>query len=283
MKPRVKTEVGLKLSMFGMFVIGLLIFMYPFVMNSVNNLYDQQRLNALNERVETDRVWKEQTLANMREKNKEANPKQVGVDLADDLFDQVQEGQTKATKAYLEEHGIGMISIPSVGIQLPLFDTTNATLLSEGATLLQGTSQPIGGDSTHSAITGHTGLSDKKLFTDLSKVSVGERLYLSVVGEELAYEVESTKVVLPHDIEALDIQEGRDLLTLVTCTPYGINSHRLLVTAHRIPFEKEAAEKGEANIKQTKRLSFVAYLIGIVALLMVITWFVRRQLKKLKN
>ncbi|MGO3607855.1 MAG: class C sortase, partial [Pseudolactococcus laudensis] len=122
-------------------------------------------------------------------------------------------------------------------VSLPIFDETNNELLEKGATVLQGTSFPIGGKGTHSVITGHTGLPEKKLFTDLEKLKKGDLFYIEVSGKKLAYRVERFKTVLPTELDSLKIEDSSDLVTLLTCTPYMINTHRLLVTGVRVGFE----------------------------------------------
>lgn len=126
------------------------------------------------------------------------------------------------------------IKIPSIDVDLPIYHGTSDDTLAKGIGHLEGTALPIGGASTHSVLTGHRGLADAELFTNLDQVVVGDTFTLEVFGEVLTYQVTETKVVEPEQTETLYPQRGADLVTLVTCTPLGINSHRILVTGERI-------------------------------------------------
>lgn len=126
------------------------------------------------------------------------------------------------------------IRIPTIDVDLPIYHGTSDDTLLTSIGHLQGTSLPVGGESTRAVLTGHRGLADARLFTDLDKVEVGDRFTIEVFGEVLTYEVRDTKVVEPSETEALRVEPGQDLVTLVTCTPLGINTHRILVTGTRV-------------------------------------------------
>lgn len=132
-----------------------------------------------------------------------------------------------------EDGVMGFIKIPSIGVSLPIYHGTAEETLEAGAGHLQGTSLPIGGISTHSVITGHSGLSRAKLFTDLIELCKGDTFTLTIYGETLVYEIDQIKTVLPSELGDLTVVPGEDYCTLVTCTPYGVNSHRLLVRGKR--------------------------------------------------
>lgn len=139
----------------------------------------------------------------------------------------------------LEGNGImGYVEIPKITVNLPIYHGTTARVLEQGIGHLQNTSLPVGGESTHTVLTGHTGLAGKRLFTDLSQLEVGDVFYLHILGDTLAYQVEEIFIVEPDQTEHLVVELGRDLATLVTCHPYGINTHRLLVQGTRIPYEQ---------------------------------------------
>lgn len=137
---------------------------------------------------------------------------------------------------------MGYIIIPKMNVELPIYHTVEEKVLQVGVGHLENTSLPVGGPSTHASLSGHRGLPSAKLFTDLDQMEEGDQFFIKVLGETLAYEVHSVETVLPHETESLAIQEGEDLVTLITCTPYAINSHRLLVHAHRIPYVPEMDE-----------------------------------------
>lgn len=137
---------------------------------------------------------------------------------------------------------MGYLTIPSLDVTMPIYHTVEEPVLQVGAGHVETSSLPVGGSSTHSVLSGHRGLPSAKLFTELDKLAVGDQFYIRVLNEMFAYEVDSILTVLPHETESLAIAEGEDLCTLVTCTPYAINSHRLLVRGHAIPYEESMDE-----------------------------------------
>lgn len=144
------------------------------------------------------------------------------------------------------------ICIPSISLELPVYPGTDEETLARGAGHLPESSLPVGGPSTHAVITGHSGVSSRRLFTDLRDLEIGDCFQLLVLGESLNYEIREILTVLPWETDALEICEGQDLCTLVTCTPYGINSHRLLVRGERKePGENDAGEKAAAVSPET--------------------------------
>ena len=181
-----------------------------------------------------------------------------------------QVGETLAYDDLLNLNGDGMMGyliIPKMNVELPIYHTVEERVLQVGVGHMESSSLPVGGESTHAALSGHRGLPSAKLFTDLDQMEVGDQFYIKVLGETLAYEVHDVETVLPTETESLAIQQGQDLVTLITCTPYGINSHRLLVHAHRIPYEpqmEEAIEQvgGFINIP----LPYLALIIALAAL-----------------
>jgi sortase A len=130
---------------------------------------------------------------------------------------------------------MGYIYIPRMDVNLPIYHGTSDSVLASGVGHIEGTSLPIGGEGTHAVLSGHNGLPGAKLFTGLSRLQIGDNFVITVADRTITYEVDQILTVLPEDTSALAIEQGRDLCTLVTCTPYGINSHRLLVRGHRVP------------------------------------------------
>lgn len=174
----------------------------------------------------------------------------------------------------LSEDGImGYIQIPKISVDLPIYHGTSEEVLEKGVGHIQNTSVPIGGNSTHSVLTGHTGLPNAELFTRLDELVVGDIFYIHVLNEILTYKVYEIKVVLPDNIDELRITSGEDLVTLVTCTPYGVNSHRLLVKAERVEYEDYIENNGNTteasnnsntiNNVETKKNNKQYYLTGI--------------------
>lgn len=275
---RDKIDLLLKLSIAMMFITGFLIFMYPFVVDSINNFVDQQRLEEVQDKMEArSEADKKKRLDKLEQENKKLRTIIPGAGSFDDPFESSLRGTKSPKKEYYEKHMIGAIFIPKIKVSLPVYDQTDDFLLDKGATVLQGTSFPVGGSSTHSVITGHSGLPDKRLFTDLEALKKQDKFYLHIEGKKLAYQVEKIKRVKPDNFNALKIEKNRDLVTLLTCTPYGVNSHRLLVTAHRIKYPVQAAEK----IKETEKYhrQRVFYLVaGCLFFLIIFGYFVWRKI-----
>lgn len=167
----------------------------------------------------------------------------------------------------LNLHGSGLmgyVEIPKIEVNLPIYHGTSEEVLQKGIGHLVGSSLPIGGEGFHSVLTGHSGLAGKRLFSDLEQLVPGDAFFLHVLGETLAYEVTEINRVLPHETELLTALAGEDLCTLVTCTPYGVNSHRLLVRGTRVPYEKtleEALETPKEPVRSTWKEN---YLQGLV-------------------
>ncbi|HEM6328370.1 TPA: class C sortase [Streptococcus suis] len=240
---------------------GIGILSYPFIRNSLNDLMNQQIIQHYQQQANQKSTEEYQLkLAEMEAKNK-----QFAYQNLSPGFDPFSEEAKKVEdlKTVYEDHVLGVISIPKIQIRLPIFDQTREDFLARGATYLEGTSFPIGGESTHSVISGHRGLTEAKLFTDLPDLVEGDRFYIELKESEIhAYQVDKIQVVDPSDVSSLQIVEGQDYVTLVTCTPYMVNSHRILVRGHRIPYK---AEIMEAEVKQVAVLpvNYIPLFIGI--------------------
>lgn len=151
----------------------------------------------------------------------------------------------------INKNGImGTIVIPAINIKLPIYHGTSEKILEKGIGHLEGSSLPLGGENTHTVLTGHTGLSNAKLFTDLSEMKEGEFFFLNILGEQLVYQINQIRIVLPTDLEELYIKKGKDYCTLVTCTPYGVNTHRLLVRGERV--ENEGIFENKRNFEKKR-------------------------------
>lgn len=170
---------------------------------------------------------------------------------------------------------MGYIEIPKINVNLPILHGTDATTLERGVGHLLGSSLPVGGESTHTILTGHSGMASQKMFTDLSRLGMGDVFYLHVLNDTLAYQVDEINTVLPHDTTYLQISQGEDYCTLVTCTPVGINTHRLLVRGHRIPYEeaKEVQAEIEVAAEETGSDWEDQYKLGLLLGLIVILIF----------
>ncbi|MFC6324332.1 class C sortase [Microbacterium koreense] len=165
------------------------------------------------------------------------------------------------------------IQIPRIGVDLPVFHGTSDRTLESGIGHLQGTSLPIGGESTHAVLTGHRGLAEATLFSDLDQLEVGDVFTVNTFGEVVTYRVVDTRVVEPEDNDALRQEAGRDLMTLVTCTPLGINSHRILVTGERVsPTPSDAAEEATQPARGPGFPWWLVAYVAVIALLVAYVW-----------
>lgn len=162
---------------------------------------------------------------------------------------------------------MGYISIPAIGVRLPIVHGTTDEDLRSACGHVKGSSLPVGGENTHTVLSGHRGLPNAKLFTDLDQLTVGDMFYLHILDTTLAYQIVNIKTIMPDDVKSLGIESGKDLATLVTCTPYGINTRRLLITGTRVKYNPEQ----EKNIKPVSTIpSYAAvtyYLMTAAALL----------------
>lgn len=142
---------------------------------------------------------------------------------------------------------MGYIDIPKVDIHLPIYHGTSEAVLQQGVGHYEGSSLPVGGEGVHTVLSGHTGLPSAKLFTDIRELEVGDTFTLHIFGKTLAYEIENIEVVLPKDLEKIQIEPDKDLCTLFTCTPYGVNTHRLVLSAHRVELNDDELETETNN------------------------------------
>ena len=179
----------------------------------------------------------------------------------------ISEGGASAPPlAYTEQLTVGgvmaYVDIPKINVYLPVQHGTGADTLEKSVGHVVGTSLPVGGESTHAVLSAHSGIASSKLFSDIDQLTEGNTFYVHVLGDTLAYEVDAINTVLPTDTSLLQIEEGKDLVTLVTCTPFGVNTHRLLVRGHRVPYtpEQESATTAE---KPAASSWTQHYLIGL--------------------
>ena len=252
---------------------GLIIAAYPFISNYLYERRQQDIITSYETQQKTDTETNEE-LENVKEYNKSLAAANVTVT---DPFD--PEGlsgfgrREYETLLNVNEEGMmGYLEIPVIDVRLGIYHGTGENVLKNGVGHLKNTSLPIGGEGTHAVLSAHAGLPEKKLFTDLELMKEGDIFYIHVFGETLAYETDRITVIEPHNTEDLKIQEGKDYVTLVTCTPYGINSHRLLVRGKRIPFVEKETDK---EIEKRKGSQWMRqYLYGAAAGIFIIFLFV---------
>ena len=183
-------------------------------------------------------------------------------------------GASAPPLAYAQQLTVGgvmaYVDIPKINVYLPVQHGTGAETLEKSVGHVVGTSLPVGGSSTHAVLSAHSGMASSKLFSDIDQLATGDVFYIHVLGEVLAYEVDAIHTVLPTDTRLLQIEEGKDYVTLVTCTPFGINTHRLLVRGHRIPYTPEqataaAVEKPAASSWTQHYLTGLGISLSVVA------------------
>ena len=267
-------------------LVAFSVLLYPTFSSYLNEKNSSKVVSNYDaESVKLSNAEKEQMLADARAYNQEM--------LGNiDLIDPFSQTNTEIDERYqnlLNVDGSGMmgyIRIPKIKVELPIYHGTSETVLQAGVGHFWGTSLPVGGESTHTVLTGHRGLPTKTLFTNMDKLKVGDIFYIKVLGETLAYKIDQILTVLPEETDALSIEPGQDYATLVTCTPYAINTHRLLVRGERIPYEEAIKEVPDQNIKpelsftaKVLIITIVVILIGLIAMII----YSKRNLKKKKR
>lgn len=269
------------------FLAGLSLLLYPFVANGWNT-YRQKQLISNYETVVADK--EEAGLIDYEaemEKAKAYNDALVPSILPDSFAVAAAADEPDAeymAALNIADDGImGIVEIPKIDISLPIYHTTSKEVLEKAAGHLEGSSLPIGGEDTHAVITAHRGLPSAALFTDLDRLKEGDHFLIHVLDETLCYEVDQILTVEPDETDALAVEEGEDLVTLVTCTPYGVNTHRLMVRGHRVPYVEE--EVAAENIPLSQLSLHTSYLLWVVVGLAVtgaFIFFLYRRDKKMR-
>lgn len=260
------------------FVAGLSLLLYPTVSDYINSLNQSRAIAAYSDKVKklADKDYRD-FLDSARDYNKALNPaapRTLSESEYDDYYNQ------------LNPSGGGMmgyIEIPKINCTLPVYHGTDESVLEIAIGHIEGTSLPVGGEGTHTVLSGHRGLPSAKLFTNLDELAEGDRFVLRILDETLTYEVDKISIVLPYEISQLEAQKGRDLCTLVTCTPYGINTHRLLVTGHRVENEEAASAVRVTSEASIVNKLIVASVVAVpILILMLIFVLLRTRTKKKK-
>ncbi len=258
------------------FVLGLGIFLYPVVSNFFATTAYQSVIEEQNETIEE---LDEETIENEKEKIEKHNAELADSDL--NFVDpfaksnpETSEGSTSYYDALNLSPAIGSVKIPAINIEIPIYHGTSDDVLSRGAGHLENSSLPSSKLGTHSVITAHRGLPSSKLFRNLDQVQIGDMFFTQVLDETIAYEIDHIETVLPSETDWINMEEDKNKMTLLTCEPYMINSHRMLVTGHQVPYDPKTAAK---PIK--KDYTFYYIIGGIIALLTII-YFIRRKRKR---
>lgn len=271
-----------------LFAAGILIFNYPTISTLYNQLHQGTVMAEYDEslaRMEQEEIdaYKKEAVRYNKRLARTGN----GTVLTDAFTQSGTDGDPEyAGVLDMEESGVmGAIEIPDINVYLPIYHGTSADVLNVGVGHLMGSSFPVGGESTHSVLTGHRGLPTAELFTDLDQVEKGDVFYIHILKETLAYRVYDIETVLPEQVESLGIVQGRDLVTLVTCTPYGINSHRLLIHAERTVYDGEQGDQAAAMQKSLWQwlLSQKTFLLSAGLILIVLLYGIIRFIRRIRK
>ncbi len=251
--------------------VGLSLLLYPTISDYWNSYHQSKAIASYVDSVEN---MDEEKLEEMRIAAQEYNRKLLS---NNNRFEMTDEEYSEYEKL-LDVNGTGImgyVEVPRIDVKIPIYHGTDNEVLQIGVGHIEGTSLPIGGDSTHSAISGHRGLTSSKLFTDIDQLSEGDVFMLYVLGETLTYEVDQIRIVLPDELNDLKIESGEDYCTLITCTPYGVNTHRLLVRGHRIENEKV----GGVVVEDARQYSVLIEALGVGSFILIVYVIIYRFMK----
>ena len=272
------------------FLAGLSLLLYPFVANQWNN-YRQKQLISNYEQVVSDKEAAEGIDYDAeRKKAEDYNEALLPCVLPDSFALAESSGVDPVYMNTLNIAGdemMGSVEIPKINIKIPIYHTTEEEVLNKGAGHLEGSSLPVGGANTHAVISAHRGLPSASLFTDLDQLKEGDHFLLHVLDETLCYEVDKISVVKPEDTSALAVEDGQDLVTLLTCTPYGVNTERLLVRGHRVPYVEEEVKEEKTVLSgsslHTNYLLWVFVGLSVTALFIFVLYLKETKLKRRAN
>ena len=270
------------------FCVGLIISLYPLI----SNIYSRRnQMDVINKYQEDIEKVDEQEMANELELanayNRKLNQTIVltdpfdpsAIDMADDVYYDILN--------YTDDGVMAYINIPKIDVNLPIYHGTDNEHMLKGVGHLVGTSFPVGGIDTHAVLSAHSGLSTAELFTNLADLKKDDLFYIHVLDDVLAYEVDKIKVVKPNETNDLKIVPGQDYVTLVTCTPYGINSHRLLVRGHRVEYnpdlEKQESKKANNDVWFKEYIKSIVSGIGIIVLIIIFIVVLKRVKRVLRR
>ncbi len=266
------------------FLVGLSILLYPVISSRWNAYRAKQLISTYNGTIteESDPEGYQEAMEAAEAYN--AQLKQESVPDAFSVRDGVQDDAYEAILNLNGDGLMGSIEIPQIGETLPIYHYTTEESLEKGVGHLYGSSMPVGGESTHAILSAHRGLPSAKLFTDLPLLTEGDQFYIHILGKTLAYEVDGTETVEPTDVKSLAIVDGEDRVTLVTCTPYGVNTQRFLVHAHRVDFVEETYEEvqqaGSRTDSHQLLMQMLCVLIGLLlafVIVIIIMWLDKRR------
>ena len=286
-KKKKKGSIVLNIFIAAAFLVGAGIFLYPTVSDMWNQYRNAQLISTYDQAVTDlsddnyEKLWKEA---------EEYNAEHPVNSIVDAFNEEEDYEPTHPYDEVLDPNGdglMGSIEIPKIQAKLAIYHGLSKNVLEKGVGHVEGTSLPIGGESTHAVLAAHRGLPNAKLFTDLDQMEVGDIFILHILGKNLAYKVDQIKTVLPDETSDLDIIEGEDHVTLITCTPYGVNTHRLLVRGVRTKYVVEDTKNDETIPQKLAVVDPKRVLAGgaavLVVLILLIYLIVRHRDKKRKT
>ena len=272
------------------FLAGLSLLLYPFVANQWNNYRQKQLISGYEQVVSEKEATEGIDYDAERKKAEDYNEALLPCVLPDSFALAESSGVDPVYMNTLNIAGdemMGSVEIPKINIKIPIYHTTEEDVLNKGAGHLEGSSLPVGGANTHAVISAHRGLPSASLFTDLDQMKVGDHFLLHVLDETLCYEVDKISVVKPEDTSALAVEDGQDLVTLLTCTPYGVNTERLLVRGHRVPYVEEEVKEEKTVLSgsslHTNYLLWVFVGLSVTALFVFVLYLKETKLKRRAN
>ena len=272
------------------FLAGLSLLLYPFVANQWNNYRQKQLISGYEQVVSEKEAAEGIDYDAERKKAEDYNEALLPSVLPDSFALAESSGVDPVYMNTLKIAGdemMGSVEIPKINIKIPIYHTTEEDVLNKGAGHLEGSSLPVGGANTHAVISAHRGLPSASLFTDLDQMKVGDHFLLHVLDETLCYEVDKISVVKPEDTTALAVEDGQDLVTLLTCTPYGVNTERLLVRGHRVPYVEEEVKEEKTVLSgsslHTNYLLWVFVGLSVTALFVFVLYLKETKLKRRAN
>lgn len=272
------------------FLAGLSLLLYPFVANQWNNYRQKQLISGYEQAVSEKEAAEGIDYDAERKKAEDYNEALLPCVLPDSFALAESSGVDPVYMNTLNIAGDGMmgsVEIPKINIKIPIYHTTEEEVLNKGAGHLEGSSLPVGGANTHAVISAHRGLPSASLFTDLDQLKEGDHFLIHVLNETLCYEVDKISVVKPEDTSALAVEDGQDLVTLLTCTPYGVNTERLLVRGHRVPYVEEEVKEEKTVLSgsslHTNYLLWVFVGLSVTALFIFVLYLKETKLKRRAN
>lgn len=246
------------------FLAGFLLLLYPLISNMVHQRQQSDAVASYDSAVSNRSEEEIQEILNQATEYNNMLFQSNGA-IVDNMDTSILSDESYNSLLNQANGIMGSIEIPKIDVDLPIYHGTEDDVLSVGVGHIQGTSLPVGGENTHCVLSGHRGLPGSSLFTRLDEMKEGDLFFLSVMGETLAYKVYDIQVVDPDNTEVLEITAGKDDVSLVTCTPYGLNTHRLVVTGERVPYEESEYNSIGSELPSLRELLFVAIPFVLLA------------------